>query len=433
MTRQKRPWLGALTAGMLALGLTGCDTLGLVGSTPPDSPGDTQNQTEETPSNVHEGTISKDETWKKADGPHVVKDVVMVESEQGVTLTIEPGTEVRFEQGASLRFGWNGGTRGVLKAEGTAASPITFTSAATTPTKGAWDQIYLGNGAASTVMTHCTIAYAGGEGGESAALVVDGPNNTPTFRNCTIRESAGYGVRLTGQAAFAAFEANLITKSGSNPIRLDASVVGSLGAGNTFTENGVQALYVDGDTVAKSATWRNHGIPYRILNNDVVVESENGPAVLTVQPGCTLEFGQDVGMRLGWNGGTQGALHAVGTTDATGSITFTGVGKTPGSWTSLRFDHIVNGEVTSASPLTYNPNSTVLKYVVVEYGGGDGHEAALLITDCKPIVTNSAIRNSATAGIYLNGTTASTADQFELQGTNTFTSNAGGSLKVELN
>lgn len=63
--------------------------------------------------------ITQDTTWKKVDSPIRVRTVQV---EPGVTLTIEPGVEVVGEITGALLVG------GALRAEGTAAEPVTFTS-----------------------------------------------------------------------------------------------------------------------------------------------------------------------------------------------------------------------------------------------------------------------------------------------------------------
>lgn len=65
------------------------------------------------------GSITVDTTWTAAGSPYIVSNNVTVVA--GVTLTIEPGVTVLFDQGRGMTF------NGRLRAEGTAEAPITFT------------------------------------------------------------------------------------------------------------------------------------------------------------------------------------------------------------------------------------------------------------------------------------------------------------------
>jgi len=67
----------------------------------------------------------------------------------GVTLSVQPGTNVKFAGGASLVV------NGVLNAVGTSSQPITFTSTGST-SPGSWGSIQLNGSAAS----NSTISYA---------------------------------------------------------------------------------------------------------------------------------------------------------------------------------------------------------------------------------------------------------------------------------
>ncbi|MCI5219065.1 MAG: hypothetical protein D3914_07700 [Candidatus Electrothrix sp. LOE2] len=85
---------------------------------------------------THSGTIAADETWTPAGNPHIITGTLTVAgaAPNGATLTIQPGVEVRLEQGASIEVGASNAP-GTLIAEGTASSGILFTSNQTTKTK----------------------------------------------------------------------------------------------------------------------------------------------------------------------------------------------------------------------------------------------------------------------------------------------------------
>ncbi|NCC36078.1 MAG: hypothetical protein EOM24_29295, partial [Chloroflexia bacterium] len=84
------------------------------------------------------GNITEDTTWTKAESPYIVGQAYIG---AGITLTIEPGVEVRFTSGGWLST-WPGAAS-TLIAEGTEDEPIIFTSAATNPQAGDWQYLYL--------------------------------------------------------------------------------------------------------------------------------------------------------------------------------------------------------------------------------------------------------------------------------------------------
>ncbi|HBN08783.1 MAG TPA: hypothetical protein DD435_09085 [Cyanobacteria bacterium UBA8530] len=386
MKQKQRTLLASAGIG-IALLLAGCP----VATTGVGNSGDKDNTPEikdQVVGSLHEGTISQDETWTKAKNPHVIHGNLYVESSSGTTLTIEPGAIVKFEQGASLSLGYNG--NGILKAEGTATESITFTSAASSPARGNWDSIWLGKGGDSSKLKYCTIQYGGSSENQGALRI---SNSKPSVEHCTFDQNSNFAIALDQDASFTTFEGNLVKNTNKNPIKISANSVGalSLGQGNSFTDNGADAVYVVGGTVDKSARWRNFGIPYQIMEANVSVAGNPAPE-LTIDPGCVLQFGQGRGLEVAWNGGVGGTLKAVGLDDsATGSITFTSTAKNPakGDW-----------EQIAIGPGSAN---SVLSFCKVLYGGSDQDTGALRVygINCKPSINNCQIDSSAGYGVFL--------------------------------
>lgn len=71
-------------------------------------------------------------------------------------LTLEPGTTLRFAQGAGL---W---IDGALVAEGTVFEPITLTSASASPDRGDWNGLVLGPNASASSLRHLWVMYGHG-------------------------------------------------------------------------------------------------------------------------------------------------------------------------------------------------------------------------------------------------------------------------------
>lgn len=114
---------------------------------------------EKGPVEIHNQSISgeiiQDQIWSG----NILVTQLGITVPKGVTLTIEPGTTVRFEriaQGSGTALG----VRGVLKAVGTPDKPIRFTSDALQPEHGDWLGISLYPGSAGSVLDHTVIEFA---------------------------------------------------------------------------------------------------------------------------------------------------------------------------------------------------------------------------------------------------------------------------------
>ncbi len=139
--------------------------------------------------------VTHDAAWHKFDEPYIVENTIV----EGATLTIEPGAELRFTEGAMLDV-----KSGRLVAEGTSGSHILFTSSQAYPTKGWWEGIYLKENAADSSLAYCTVEYGGkptpfiSTTWIKANIAVQTKNGL-NIHNCIIKNSEGHGVEIRGE------------------------------------------------------------------------------------------------------------------------------------------------------------------------------------------------------------------------------------------
>jgi hypothetical protein len=95
------------------------------------------------------GGILTNTTWTVANSPYIVTDTVVIFA--GVTLTIEPGVVVKFNDGGLID------QRGNLYARGTAIDSIIFTSNSSTPYAGIYQGINITS--ATDAFSYCHGSY----------------------------------------------------------------------------------------------------------------------------------------------------------------------------------------------------------------------------------------------------------------------------------
>jgi hypothetical protein len=363
----------------------------------------------------------------------------------GLTLTIDPGTQLHFEPGPYYFVIAEGAA---LLAEGTAEQPITFTSRQSEPQPGDWYGIVLEQGATGR-FAHCDIGY----GGNSHYAAFDVSATDVQMHDCTIHHSNRSGIRLQAADITPAFTNVHVTDNQTYGIEFtggsSASHIGMVFADGSIQRNVEAGIWMDSWTTSHNPTFRNvlvkdnGGDGLRLesqdatpLLEDVRFVGNSGAAVrwvantaptfrnlsatgnginALVNVGGTITSGRewglveanlpvymvadttiDSGALLSLQPGTtllltptvsmysKGSVYAIGT--ATRPITFTGVTETPGAWDNLSF----SGGSASA----------VLQHCTLEYGGGRNDRMLAFEGDGQYVVQNSRIRYSQGVGLY---------------------------------
>ena len=134
------------------------------------------------------GHISVNTTWTIGNSPYIVEETVVVEPD--VTLSIEPGVEVRFSDGTELVVD------GALSAIGDAANYITFTSNATAPASGDWGGIEFEEMSddAACIVDWAIVRYA------STGVYAYG--SSPAIRNSVIEYNSNFGIYSSSVTIF---------------------------------------------------------------------------------------------------------------------------------------------------------------------------------------------------------------------------------------
>ena len=348
------------------------------------------------------GVLKKSVTWEDLGSPLSVENGEFTVAE-GVTLTLEPGVTIE---------GGDFNVEGTLKAEGSEAEPVLFTSSGST--RGS---IHMRSSSGASVLDHVEVVH--GPGSNNGAIEIE--NASPTISHSTIRNSNGYGIEVIGGAPNIGyneilssvssaiyygeeghtnevnFHDNLVEHNGGSAaifVEGSSGVTGKSLAGNTVKENeSTQAIYYNGyekgsvppdianntvtgnysndisisGVLTESGTWEDHGVPVTV-SNGVFTVAEG--ATLTLKPGMTIEGGD-------FN--VEGTLKAEG--ESTNTVLFT------------------SGGAGQRGSIILKPGSGASELDYVEVAKGPENNGAIEILNSSPTITHSTIRNSAGYGI----------------------------------
>jgi hypothetical protein len=228
-----------------------------------------------------------------------------------------------------------------------------------------------------------------------------------TLTNSILRHSSGYGFEFDQASQLIEFSNNVITNNAAAG-RIYANNVHMLDTASQYDGNSDDRVFVEDGNVETTQTWPAINVPYSAGGHYV-----NNNAQLTIAPGATLTF------RSGGfiNVQQTASFTANGTTDA--PIIFTAEQASPGYWQGIQY--------------TFSNNvNNILNFVTVNYGGGaggngEGNVRLFGVGSGAPsaTITNSAIQNSATYGIWLDIDAQVNAD---VATSNSFSGNASGTV-----
>jgi parallel beta-helix repeat protein len=341
------------------------------------------------------GAITATTTWTTAMSPLCVTSSVDIAPD--ATLTIQPGVTITFSSGEYLQVD------GTLVAQGTAARPITFTSASATPQPGDWDYIYFSPTAVSatfsngtyvsgSVLRYATIQFAGASQtvGITSSGAIQATASVPDLDHLSVRANLGDGIFIEGSSS--AFVTNsFIDGNGGDGVSFSYLHGSATVSGNTLTNNtGSGAAFnnavgtVTGNTISGngySGIWGNvYPQGMNITGNRISNQGSTGIAV-----NANFETVNISGNTL--NGNSGGGLWAW---EMMGTITGNTItGNTAPDGAGIYANH--GGPTISGNTISGN--------TATGQGGG-----IYVFADVNPVSNNTISHNTASAGggIYLD-------------------------------
>ncbi|MCH7762735.1 MAG: right-handed parallel beta-helix repeat-containing protein, partial [Candidatus Marinimicrobia bacterium] len=310
------------------------------------------------------GIITSDETWTSTDSPYIITGTTSVNT--GLTLTIEPGVEVRFESGMSMQVD------GELVAIGTADSMVTFTSDSDT-VAGSWGFIKFtdssvdatfdggGNYTGGSILQYCKVFYGGGSGA-NGAIQLD--SATPFIDHCEIKNNGQRGI----------YANNL-----SGVLKITNS---------TIIDNSNSGIYTSGDTVIIS----NNTIDNNSANRGAGIYVSNGTVTISSN---TINSNRTSGYQP--NGG--GIYVSNGTVTIYDNII-------SNNMASGGYNHIYGGGVYVSGGTVSVSNNQIIDNYSDHYAGGiyiSGSESSILDGNLIQGNVSEGSGNSSGGGITVNG------------------------------
>jgi hypothetical protein len=195
------------------------------------------------------GVITANTVWSLLGEPYIVTGNTLVQ--EGVSLTIEPGVMVKFENNMALQID------GELIAIGTEDNRITFTSANGNPLPNDWMSITFsntstdaifeagGNWVGGCILENCIVEYAGAGDYTTGAVTID--NCLPYIHSCIIRNNHASGISANNLPGQLLIRGNTITgntsPTGGGINAWSGNVIIS---GNIITNNTAELSYGGG-------------------------------------------------------------------------------------------------------------------------------------------------------------------------------------------
>jgi hypothetical protein len=329
--------------------------------------------------------ISASATWEDLGVPYVVSDTVDVGGTAGepAVLTLSAGTVVQFERDRGLRFSRTGAAS-ALHVLGTSEAPVEL-SARGASSAGFWLGLDVSKGATDVVLSNVSIL---GAGGKEAALVVA---DVPVFaEHLIVERSETAGIRLEGTAAFAEGSTGLVIRECDLPLILPAAAVPTIPvAGLSFLGNSTDAVQVAGvSAVDGSGTWIDTGVPYWVDDDIDINGTAASPAIVTLNPGVSLLFGNNAGIFVGKTGAAGFRVHGSAALPVTMEPWSA---NDPGAWAGVAiYDAAVDAEV-------------VFSHAVIGYAGGSSLKGNLHVVDASPTIEELSLHDGLEWGLYVSG------------------------------
>lgn len=274
--------------------------------------------------------ITEDVTWKTGN-IYIIDGTVRV---RNADITIEKGVVIKFNEHSALDVAYWDNEYSTIKANGTAAAPIIFTSSNPNPQAGDWKGIFFYKGSNNCEFNYCTFKYGGSYEYYGMIHIEEA---AVSFENCTFKESASNGIKLATDGEFSSFTLNTMKDNDNHHIDIYPNFVSTIGLNNTYEGSLGILVNNNGDVDQKgNVTWNNQNTPY-FIEGAIRIGALGEGVNFTIAPGTTLKFMEGAQFDINYWSDKYATFNAIGT--AENPIIFTSSNPSPvkGDWDGLFF------------------------------------------------------------------------------------------------
>ncbi len=389
-----------------------------------------------------DGELKNNTIWSTSNHPYVIINQITIE--EGVTLTIQPGTIIKFQ----IDYG-KIVVKGTMDVCGTIDQPVIFTSYSddehggdtngdsteTCPNPGDWRSIELGSNKTSNIfLEHTLISYGGSDNFPSlnvhsnnveishslitlsADMGINCAYVSPSIHDCRITENATEGI------FFPSPDATLPLILTNNTFKDNRNWLALLGycnintdiilSGNTCTGSDRNGFGISGRITDDVMFEADTNMPIVIINQDLSV---NQGARFTISPGTIIKFnsgGSDIYVN--------GVIVASGTMEK--PIIFTSIDddSSGGDTNNNKYDSIPSHGTWGGIWFDHTNGENFFNFAQFKYGGINSNSGMINLQYSKLVIKNCIIANSRHNGLYID------SSDIEIRNTNINFNNLAG-------
>ncbi len=229
---------------------------------------------------------NEDAVWRKMDLPYIFSHMTVIGSFSAgaSSVTIMPGVVCKFEKNAGIRIGDPSLGAGIVIAKGTPEDSIFFINSSPDVIWGDSSAgIWIGpESPVNTLFEYCSIRNA------TTGMYVSGTK--VNVSNCRISGCDFNGITFNFGSPYdsSAFKDNFFVNNTGYGISISADQLINLSGTGSVADNGKGGIYVSGESIWESGTWKKYDTPY-IVDGILNISGLQGVEI-NIQPGTEFHF-----------------------------------------------------------------------------------------------------------------------------------------------